>query len=95
MNLLAIASDWAWPQAVRQIFEPRGVNLLLAGSIDEFIVVLVSRRIHAAIIDLDSRYCGFTAIRVIRMGHPVGPCLILKSRPDESAEGGLEFCKGG
>jgi hypothetical protein len=72
VNLLASASDWAWPQAVRQIFKPRGVNLLLAGSIDEFIVVLGSRRIHAAIIDLDSQSCGLTAIRVIRMGHPAG-----------------------
>jgi DNA-binding NtrC family response regulator len=87
VNILASASDWAWPQAVRQIFEPRGVNLLLAGDIDEFVVVLGSHRIHAAIIDLDSQSCGLAAIRVIRIGHPILPCLILKSRPDEELLG--------
>jgi response regulator RpfG family c-di-GMP phosphodiesterase len=87
INLLASASDWAWPQAVRQIFEPRGVNLLMAGGIDEFVVVLENRRIHAAIVDLDSQSGGLAAIKVIRIGFPTLPCLILKSRPDENLLG--------
>jgi DNA-binding NtrC family response regulator len=87
VNLLASDSDWAWPEAMRQIFEPRGVNLLVAGKIDEFVVVLQGRRIHAAIIDLDSQSGGLAAIRVIRMVKPTLPCLVLKSCPDEDLLG--------
>ncbi len=32
INLLASDTDWAWGQAVHDIFEPRGVRLMRAGS---------------------------------------------------------------
>lgn len=83
VSLLASDSGWAWPLATKQIFEPRGVNLLLAGNIGEFVVVLEGRRIHAAIVDLDSQSGGLAAIRVIKSIKPALPCLILKSSPDE------------
>ncbi|MHC4628149.1 MAG: hypothetical protein ACYTDV_14315 [Planctomycetota bacterium] len=30
VNVLASGADWAWPEALRHIFRPRGVNLLVA-----------------------------------------------------------------
>ena len=30
VNVLASEANWAWPEALRDIFRPRGVNLLVA-----------------------------------------------------------------
>jgi hypothetical protein len=32
VNVLASGANWAWPEALHDIFEPRGVNLLVAES---------------------------------------------------------------
>ena len=37
INVLASEVNWAWPQALREIFQPRGVNLLVAADTGEFV----------------------------------------------------------
>jgi len=37
VNVLASAADWAWPQAVRNLFQPRGVNLMVAQDAQDFV----------------------------------------------------------
>ena len=54
VNVLASAVDWAWPEAVRNIFKPRGVNLLMAENPGEFVNIIATTRIHTAIVDVDS-----------------------------------------
>ncbi len=87
INVLASAADWAWPEALHDIFEPRGVTLMVAGSADEFVNVLRQRRIHAAIIDIDCETGGLTTIRIIKMDYPRLPCLLLKAMADEQLLG--------
>ncbi len=87
VNVLASAADWAWPEALHDIFEPRGVTLMVAGSADEFVNVLRQRRIHAAIIDIGCEAGGLTTIRIIKMDYPRLPCLLLKGRADEQLLG--------
>ncbi len=87
INVLTSAADWAWPEALHDIFEPRGVTLMVAGSADEFVNVLRHRRIHAAIIDIDCEAGGLATIRIIRMDYPRLPCLLLKGRADEQLLG--------
>jgi hypothetical protein len=56
VNVLASGADWAWPEALRHIFKPRGVNLLVAENATEFVNVIRNRRIHTTIVDMDSEH---------------------------------------
>jgi CheY-like chemotaxis protein len=81
INLLASGANWAWPEAVRRILRPRGVNLLVADGIDEFVHIIERRRIHTTIVDLDSEKSnGLATIRIIRMDYPLLPCILLASQ---------------
>ena len=80
VNILASDGGWAWPIAVRNVFEPCGVNLLVAGKTSEFVNVLGQQRIHTAIVDMESQACdGLATIRAIRKGYPLLPCILLSS----------------
>ena len=88
VNVLASAADWAWPQALRDIFQPRGVNLLMAQDAGEFVQVIAHRRIHTTIVDMESgRSGGLTTIRLIRMEYPLVPCILLTSKADPEVLG--------
>ena len=88
VNVLASAADWAWPQALRDIFQPRGVNLLVAQDAGEFVHIIANRRIHTTIVDMESgRSGGLTTIRLIRMEHPLLPCILLTSNADPEVLG--------
>ena len=78
-NILASEASWAWPEALRDIFEPRGVNLLVAQSPSEFVNVIERKRIHTTIVDMDSETSGLMTIRIIRMNYPLLPCILLAS----------------
>jgi len=78
VNVLASEANWAWPEALRCIFRPRGVNLLVADNATEFVNIIQRRRIHTTIIDMDSeRSNGLATIRIIRMEYPLLPCILL------------------
>jgi DNA-binding NtrC family response regulator len=78
-NILASEANWAWPEALHDIFEPRGVNLLVAHSAGEFVDVIKQKRIHTTIVDMDSEISGLMTIRIIRMNYPLLPCILLAS----------------
>ena len=83
VNVLASAADWAWPEAVRNIFKPRGVNLLVAEKTSDFLSIIASTRIHTAIVDVDpDRPIGLATVKVIRLDYPRVPCILLSSRAD-------------
>ena len=71
VNVLASAADWAWPQAVRNLFQPRGVNLMVAQDADDFVHIIGRRRIHATIVDMD----------------PLVPCILLTRNADHDVLG--------
>ncbi|MBN2018598.1 MAG: response regulator [Sedimentisphaerales bacterium] len=82
--MLMTQADWAWPMALRDIFKPRGVNLLVADGVSEFVNVLRHRRIAATIVDTDSGPSGgLWTLRIIRLEFPRIPCIILTSDPTE------------
>jgi DNA-binding NtrC family response regulator len=88
VNVLASAADWAWPQALRDIFQPRGVNLLMADNAGDFVQIIAHRRIHTTIVDMESgRSGGLTTIRLIRMEYPLVPCILLTSKADPDVLG--------
>jgi DNA-binding NtrC family response regulator len=88
VNVLASVADWAWPEAVRNIFKPRGVNLLVAEKTSDFVSIIASTRIHTAIVDVDSeRPSGLATVKVIRLGYPRVPCILLTSKTDENMLG--------
>jgi CheY-like chemotaxis protein len=85
VNVLASDANWAWPSALRDIFRPRGVNLLVARSASEFVNIIEQKRIHTAIIDMDTESSnGLATIKIIRLSYPLVPCLLLKSHGNES-----------
>ena len=88
VNVLASGADWAWPQAVRSIFRPRGVNLMVAEDVDEFVNIIEQKRFHTTIVDMDSEKSnGLATIKVIRMDYPLLPCIMLTSTAGESLLG--------
>jgi DNA-binding NtrC family response regulator len=88
VNVLASAADWAWPQALRDIFQPRGVNLLVAEDPGDFVHIIANRRIHTTIVDMDwGRSGGLTTIRLIHLDYPLLPCILLTSRADQDVLG--------
>jgi DNA-binding NtrC family response regulator len=88
VNVLASAVDWAWPEAVRSLFKPRGVNLLVVREPGEFVQVITNRRIHTTIVDMDAeRSAGMATVKIIRMENPLVPCILLTSRVDPDVLG--------
>ncbi|OHB57040.1 MAG: hypothetical protein A2173_09665 [Planctomycetes bacterium RBG_13_44_8b] len=84
INLLAGGADWAWPQALRDILKPRGVNLLMVDDPHEFIHIIHNRRIHTTIVDMDSgKFNWLAMIKIIRMDCPMLPCILLASASSE------------
>jgi DNA-binding NtrC family response regulator len=84
ISVLASGAHWAWPVALRSIFEPRQVNLLLAEDSRDFVSIIGSRRIHATIVDMDSEASNALAtIRIIRMNYPRLPCILLANEARE------------
>jgi DNA-binding NtrC family response regulator len=81
VSVLTTQADWAWPMALRDIFQPRGVNLLVADGIDQFVNVLRHRRIQATIVDTDSGQGSAWALKIIRIEYPKIPCILLTSNP--------------
>ena len=88
VNVLASEADWAWPAALRDIFRPRGVNLLVADSVNDFADIIRQRRVHTTIVDMDSEKSnGLATIRILRMDFPMLPFILLKSREDQELLG--------
>ncbi|MBC8217926.1 MAG: response regulator [Planctomycetes bacterium] len=88
VNVLASQASWAWPAALREIFRPRGVSLLVADNASQFVTIIKSKRIHTTIIDMDSDKANALAtIRIIRMDYPLMPCILLSSAAGESLLG--------
>lgn len=85
LNVLAIRSDWDWPGALRDIFRPKGVNLLVAENTNDIVNVLRHRRICTAIIDTDpgKPEAGLWTLRIIRMEQPLMPCILLANEATE------------
>jgi DNA-binding NtrC family response regulator len=79
VNVLASQADWDWPLAVRDIFRPRGVNLLVADSANDIVNVLRHRRIRTTIVDTDREQAGLWTLKIIRMEQPLMPCILLAS----------------
>ncbi|MBN2272330.1 MAG: hypothetical protein JXN61_17090 [Sedimentisphaerales bacterium] len=87
VNVLASQANWAWPAAVREIFRPRGVNLLVAESAGDFVSIIKNKRIHTTILEVDSGvWSALTTIRIIRMDFPLMPCILLSSPPQTDGE---------
>jgi len=85
INILASGDSWAWPEALRCIFQPRGINLLVAESTNDFVNIVERRRIHTTIVDMDPvRSNALATIKIIRMRHPLLPFILLSSARDES-----------
>jgi DNA-binding NtrC family response regulator len=78
INVLVSEADWAWPLAVRDIFQPRGVGMLLAKRPNDVLDIMRHKRIHTAIVDFDSEsMSGMGAVRIIRAHNPLLPCIML------------------
>ena len=78
VNVLVTEPEWSWPPAVRDLFAPRGINSLVAENPADVLRIIQSRRIHTAILDMDSmRTSGLTTVSIIRRGFPLLPCILV------------------
>ncbi|MHC4456954.1 MAG: response regulator [Planctomycetota bacterium] len=84
VSVLASGADWAWPEALRCIFRPRGIELLVAEDASEFVNIVEQKRIHTTIFDMDCGASGLATIKIIRMDYPLLPCILLTSDAGET-----------
>lgn len=88
VTILASNANWAWPEALRYIFRPRGVNLLVAENAAQFVSIIERKRIHTTIVDMDSEQSdGLATIKIIRMDYPLLPCILLTNTAGKSLLG--------
>ncbi len=88
VNVLASRANWAWPEALRYIFKPRGINLLVAENAADFVNIIQRKRILTTIVDMESEQSnGLAIIKIIRMNYPMLPCILLTSNVGESLLG--------
>jgi DNA-binding NtrC family response regulator len=84
INVLVGRPDWAWTEAVNRIFEPRGVNSIIAADAAGALDIIERRSIHTAIVDMDSAPAGgLSIIRVIRGYYPMLPCILVSRSTEE------------
>jgi len=83
INVLISNPDWAWPQAVSEIFQPRQINALIANTLKDMLNLVSHNRMHLAI--LDSRFdeiSGTGALKIIRQHDQLLPCILLAEEPN-------------
>ncbi len=88
INVLAsrtgtLETGWDWPGALRDLFKPRGINLLVAQQTNDIVNVLRHRRVCTTIIDTDlgEQETGLWTLKLIRMEQPHMPCILLANQP--------------
>jgi DNA-binding NtrC family response regulator len=84
VNVLASGANWGWPEALRYIFQPRGINLMMAESAGEFVNIIRRKRIQATIVDMNCEGGGLSTIKIIRIDYPMQPCILLTSEAGEN-----------
>ena len=83
INVLISDANWAWPQAVSKIFQPRGINALVAESTNEIVHIVNSNKIHMAILDAATPgQSAMHSLKVIRKHDKLLPCLLLAQKTD-------------
>lgn len=79
VNVLISDANWAWPQAVAQIFRPRGINAMVAETTNDMVQIIDTRKIHLAILD---EGMGVQTMKIIRKHDKLLPCLLLAKKID-------------
>jgi len=84
VNVLLSDANWAWPQAVTTIFQPRNINALVADCSRDMVHLVASNRIHLAILDaaLDD-LSGLRTLKIIRKHDEHVPSILLAHGVDE------------
>jgi len=84
VNVLLDSAHWAWPRAVEEIFQPCGVNALVAQSSGDMVKLVDSNRIHLAILDSGREELGgLQTLRMIRKQDALVPCILLAQIMDK------------
>lgn len=88
VNVLASRANWAWPEALRYIFKPRGINLLVVENAGDFVDIIRRKRILTTIVDMESEQSnGLAIVKIIRMNYPLLPCILLTNNVGQSLLG--------
>jgi len=83
VNVVINNANWAWPQAVEDIFQPRGVNALLADTSSDVVRLVDQNKIHLAILDISrDEHTGMQTLRMIRKHDRLMPCILLAQQFD-------------
>lgn len=81
INVLLSNANWAWPQAVRELFQPRGINALMADSAKDILRLISTEKIHLAILDTSlNDVPGVQALGMIRRHNRSLPCILLAEK---------------
>jgi len=78
VNVLIGNANWAWPQAVAELFRPRGINALVANSSNEMVNIIDKNKVHLALLDVSfDQLTGLQTLKIIRKHDKLLPCILL------------------
>ncbi len=86
VNVLISNANWPWPQAVAEIFQPLGINALIANSSNDIVRIIDNKKVkmHLAILDLAlDELSGLQTLKIIRKHDRLLPCILLAQQIDE------------
>ena len=82
INILIGHPDWAWPQAVTEIFRPRLINSLVADTLPDMVRLVSHHKMHLAILDTAPNFAhALQALKTIRQYDQLLPCILLAAQP--------------
>ena len=83
-SLLITDDDQGFRETLQGVFEPEGLNTILAGDGEEALRIVRSREVHLVLLDMHMpRLTGLETIRRLKQLKSTLPCILLSARLDE------------
>ena len=83
-SILITDDDPAFRETLQCVFEPEGVNTLLASDGVEALQIVRSRKVHLILLDMHMpRLTGLETLRLVKEFKAMLPCILLSAELDE------------
>ncbi len=83
--ILITDDDRDFRETLREVFQPRGFQTLLAADGHEALEIVHRERVHVLLLDMHMpRLDGLETVRLVKQRKVVLPCILLSARMDEA-----------
>ena len=83
-SLLITDDDIGYRETLRGVFEPRGINTLLASDGEEALKIVQSERVHIVLLDMHMpKLSGLETLQRLKEIRALLPCILLSAHLDD------------